>query len=201
MYKTASPSAAMLAGCPSPYGTLPMAFTRGNATAAVDTSETTPVAHDGPSPDPVIDELVDRATRGHIALMQGDVAGYLSAVSLDECFTLMSPFGGASSRGNRYTAEEWTAIGSFFRNGRDSTFELLASYRSADLAVLTAIERTHVEVGGLPAQPWTLRVTLVFRRHGSQWRLAHRHADPLGAGIDLAQSAALAARAAGKVRT
>jgi ketosteroid isomerase-like protein len=174
-----------------------MSPARSNALAAVDPAENTVSSQQDSSPNPVIDALVDRATRGHVSLMQGDVAGYLDAVALDERFTLMSPFGGASSRGNSYTAEEWAVIGSFFRNGRDSTFELLESYVGSDLAVLAAFEHTHVEVGGLPAQPWTLRVTLVFRRHGNQWRLAHRHADPLGASISLAQSAALAGAAMG----
>jgi ketosteroid isomerase-like protein len=37
-----------------------------------------------------------------------------------------------------------------------------------------------------------LRVTLVYRRDGERWRLAHRHADPLVARISLDESAALA---------
>jgi ketosteroid isomerase-like protein len=38
-----------------------------------------------------------------------------------------------------------------------------------------------------------LRVTLVFRRENNgPWLLAHRHADPLVAGISLEQAAALA---------
>lgn len=58
--------------------------------------------------------------------------------------------------------------------------------------VLAVIERQHVEVGGLPDQDWSLRVTLVYRREGSEWHLAHRHADPLVKGISLEQAAAIA---------
>jgi hypothetical protein len=47
-------------------------------------------------------------------------------------------------------------------------------------------------VGGLPAQDWSLRVTLVFRRDGSEWRQVHRHADALVHGISLEQLSALA---------
>jgi ketosteroid isomerase-like protein len=60
------------------------------------------------------------------------------------------------------------------------------------MVVLAIIERAHVEVGGLPAQNWSLRVTLVYRREGSAWRLAHRHADPLVEGISLERAAAIA---------
>jgi ketosteroid isomerase-like protein len=60
------------------------------------------------------------------------------------------------------------------------------------LVVLVAIERQHGEVGGLPDQDWSLRVTLVFRRDGSEWRLVHRHADPLVRGISPELLAAIA---------
>jgi hypothetical protein len=54
------------------------------------------------------------------------------------------------------------------------------------------VERQHGEVGDYPMQDWSLRVTLVFRRDGFQWRLAHRHADALVHPITFDQLAALA---------
>ena len=68
----------------------------------------------------------------------------------------------------------------------------MQAYGSPDMVVLAIIERAHVEVGGLPPQDWALRVTLVYRREGNGWRLAHRHANPLANGITLEQSAVLA---------
>ena len=88
------------------------------------------------------------------------------------------------------------ALGRFFRNGSFEQ-EVVETYGSPDMVVLAVIERANVEVGGLPAQDWALRVTLVYRREGDDWRLAHRHADPLAPGVTLEQAAALARGAAG----
>lgn len=82
-------------------------------------------------------------------------------------------------------------MGRFFKNG-SLRQELVQAYGSPDMVVLALIEHAHVEVGGLPAQDWSLRVTLVYRREGDVWQLAHRHADPLVADISLERSAALA---------
>ena len=57
--------------------------------------------------------------------------------------------------------------------------------------MLVMIERQSAEVGGLPKQDWSLRVTEVYRKDGTQWQLAHRHADPLVRRITLQQAAVL----------
>lgn len=136
-------------------------------------------------------ELIRRSEDANAALLRGEVDAYRSLITLAEDFTLMSPFGGKPSRGPDITEEIWKGIGRFFRNGRLRQ-EVVQAYGSADMIVLALIEHGHGEVGGLPAQDWPLRVTLVYRRHGSEWRLAHRHADPLVGQITLARAAALA---------
>src|SRR2546423_1665083 len=52
--------------------------------------------------------------------------------------------------------------------------------------------RQHGEVGGMPDQDWSLRVTLVFQYKGTEWQLVHRHADPLVHAISMEHMAALA---------
>ena len=54
------------------------------------------------------------------------------------------------------------------------------------------VERQRAEVGGLAAQDWSLRVTEVYRKDGTDWQLVHRHADPLVRRITLQQAAMLA---------
>lgn len=141
--------------------------------------------------DQVVAGLVQRSAEANAALMRGDVGRYRALIRLTGDFTLMSPFGGTPTRGSDMTGERWEAMGRFFRNG---VFEqdVVQVYGSADMVVLALIERQTVEVGGLPAQHWPLRVTLVYRREGTEWHLAHRHADPLVGGVSLDDAAALA---------
>lgn len=135
-------------------------------------------------------DLIARSEAANAALMRGDIDTYLSLITLADDFTLMAPVGGTPSRGP-YTRDDWEQIGRFFRNG-SLRQEVVQAYAVADMVVLAIIEHGHGEVGGLPAQDWPLRVTLVYRRDGGEWRLVHRHADPLARGVTLEQSAALA---------
>jgi ketosteroid isomerase-like protein len=143
------------------------------------------------STNPALSDLIQRSAQANGALMRGDIERYCDLITLSDDFTLMSPFGGTPTYGTEYTPERMEAMGRFFRNG---TFDqdLVQAYASADMVVLAIIERQHVEVGGLPAQDWALRVTLVYRRYGAEWHLVHRHADPLVSGVSLEQAAALA---------
>ncbi|WP_256752394.1 nuclear transport factor 2 family protein [Mesorhizobium sp. Mes31] len=140
--------------------------------------------------DKQIADLVRQSIEANSALMRGDIDSYRALIPRTDDFTLMSPFGGTPTRESDMTPERWQAIGRFFKNGTFAQ-EVVQAYGTADMIVLATIERVHVEVGGLPAQNWALRVTLVYRRQGSEWRLAHRHADPLAKGISVEQAAAL----------
>jgi|SRR5688572_5840967 ketosteroid isomerase-like protein len=123
------------------------------------------------------------------ALMRGDAERYFSLVPLGPDFTLMSPFGGEPSHGVP-DPERMAEIGRFFKDGSLQQ-EVVQTYSSPDMVVLAVIEHAHVAVADLPAQEWQLRVTLVYRRVGSEWQLVHRHADPLAHGVTVEQAAAL----------
>jgi len=132
-----------------------------------------------------------RTAEAASALIRGDIRTYLTLIKHAEDYTLMDPFGGEPTRGFDASSERLEAMESFFQAG-EAELELVESYTSGDLVVLVVIEREHGQVGGLPDQDWSLRVTWVFRREGSDWRVVHRHADPLVHGISFEQLAALA---------
>jgi len=140
---------------------------------------------------PHVSRLVADYTAANAALMKGDAQGYMARIGgLSPDFLLMSPFGGKPSQAAEYTPERIERMGRFFKDGSFEQ-EVVATYAAKDMIVLATIERADVAVGGLPRQPWALRVTSVFVRRGKGWILAHRHADPLAAGISLEQAAEL----------
>ena len=135
-------------------------------------------------------QLAEVYARANEALLRGDVTTWSDLAPMTEDFVLMSPFGGKPSRFADYPPERIARMGKFFRNGQFKQ-EVLQAYSADGLIVLVTIERANVEVGGLPAQDWALRVTSVFRRDGGRWYLAHRHADPLVDDLSLAEAARL----------
>jgi ketosteroid isomerase-like protein len=123
--------------------------------------------------------LVERVRGATAALMQGDIHRYLALVNHAPDYTLMSPTGGPTRHGFDSSPASIDELEKTFAGGGDGDLELVQQYASGDLAVLVGVERQHGPVAGLPAQEWPLRVTLVFRRENSDWRLVHRHADAL----------------------
>ncbi len=72
---------------------------------------------------------------------------------------------------------EWVA--SRFSNCESFEYEVLAAGVSGDLGYIAGIEHTAAAVGGAPSQAYELRVTTLFRREDGEWRVVHRHADPV----------------------
>ena len=105
-----------------------------------------------------------------------------------------SPEGGSGSAfefGFDASPKRLAELAQYFKNG-ETRLEVAQAYASDGLVVLVMIERQRAEVGGLPSQDWSLRVTEVYRKYSSEWQLAHRHADPLVHHLTLQQAATLA---------
>jgi ketosteroid isomerase-like protein len=135
--------------------------------------------------------LIARAAEKNAAFMRGDMRRWSELARIAADFTLMQPFGGPASHGFDASPERMAARARYFQHGK-TALELAQSYVSPDMIVLVVIERQRAEVGGLPEQDWSLRVTEVYRRDGAEWQLAHRHADPLVHPVTLEQAATLA---------
>jgi ketosteroid isomerase-like protein len=116
-----------------------------------------------------------RLTEAEIAIHNGDASPRIAMWSRSEPVTL---FGAAVTRTGWTEARrtfEW--LGSSFSDCTAYEIEVVAAGASGDLAYLVAYEHTTASVNGAPAEPYTLRVTTVFRREDGEWRIAHRHGD------------------------
>lgn len=142
--------------------------------------------------DAVVAGLVDRSERQAQLFNAGRMEEWVKLVRLSDDFTLMQPFGGPVSHGFDDSPQHLAELSARFQNG-DASLELVQVVATDDLVMLAYVERQDGEVFGLPKQDWSLRVTQVFRRHGTEWQLVHRHADPLVRSISLQVTAALAA--------
>ena len=122
--------------------------------------------------------LIERWSEAAQLYIDGDLRSYAAIARHAEDYTLLPPSGGGARSGfdGSDDAVEWTAR--TFHGGQVE-LDVFKTYSSGDLAVLVAVERQVGAVGDLPPQDWSLRITLVFRRDETGWRLVHRHADPL----------------------
>jgi ketosteroid isomerase-like protein len=93
--------------------------------------------------------------------------------------TLGNPFG-PFVRGFDAVNETMERAASFYRDGKAVGFDRLAEHVGADVAYLVEVERFEAKMGGrADVTPVSLRCTTILRRENGEWRLVHRHADPI----------------------
>ena len=95
--------------------------------------------------------------------------------------TLANPFGPAVS-GWDQVSKTLEYASSRFRDGAFIATERIAEYATADLACVLDLEHWKARVGERPeVEAFDLRVTTTLRREGDDWKIVHRHADPITA--------------------
>jgi len=113
------------------------------------------------------------------AYVRGDAAPLGRIVTHVSPATFFAPRGGY-----RQGADEvWSTYdhdAALFEPGGDSSFEILQMAASENVGYWVGLQRATARMhGSTEAIPMSLRVTEVFRREGDEWKLVHRHADPL----------------------
>jgi ketosteroid isomerase-like protein len=93
--------------------------------------------------------------------------------------TLANPLG-PPVRGWDQVENAMENAASQLREGEPCQFERISEYATADLAYTVWIERSRMKLGGAEElAPTALRVTTIFRREDGEWKIVHRHADPI----------------------
>ncbi len=109
------------------------------------------------------------------ALHNGDVTPRMQMWSTQDPVTVFGALKSVSGWDEVSQAFRW--IGSRFSDCTAYRFELVAAGLSSDLAYTVGYEHISVSMDGVPLEPFTLRVTHVYRRENGEWKIVHRHAD------------------------
>jgi ketosteroid isomerase-like protein len=130
----------------------------------------------------VTDQLGDVVERYHAAaraFARGEPVQMKSLFSQADDVVLANPFGPAVVGWD--AASEWLDFASSrMHDGDVSAFEEVARYQSGDLVVLHETEHWTSRVADRArVEPFILRVTTTFRREDGEWKIVHRHADPI----------------------
>lgn len=140
-----------------------------------------------------ISEVFKAAQTAGQAWLNGDWEhGYGALLSNGDDACIFGPFGGDATVGATAWSQRSAVAVRNFKNGQ-SNLKLIQHYASGDLLVLVMLEEQRADIAGHAAHPWSLRVTQVYRREGGDWKLVHRHADPLTRLRSFEQTLALAA--------
>jgi ketosteroid isomerase-like protein len=96
-----------------------------------------------------------------------------------EDVTLNNPLS-PPARGWEQVAETTDRAASPLRDGKFLSAEIIAKHVTPELAYVVEIERGEAKVGGREdITPWALRATMIFRPEDGEWKVVHRHADPI----------------------
>ena len=134
------------------------------------------------APSKVPEELRNAIENYHVAaqaFMKGDPKLQQEAYSHCEDVTIFGGFGGYEHGWKEEVEKRFEWAAARFRGGT-TTSENLSLIVSPDLACSVDLEHERVQLAGVEGTVEVdLRVTTVFRREGEQWKIVHRHADPL----------------------
>ncbi|WP_310474211.1 nuclear transport factor 2 family protein [Sandarakinorhabdus sp.] len=126
--------------------------------------------------------LEQAVTQSHEALrkiLNGDPSGYAALFADSDDITLGNPFG-PFGKGPAEVRARLANAATKYRDGSVRSVERVATYGAGDQFVLVEIENGRARLGASPDfADFSARVTSVYQRAGRQWRLVHRHADPI----------------------
>jgi ketosteroid isomerase-like protein len=128
-----------------------------------------------------LDGVLERFKQAGQEFVKGNPELVQELFSHRDDVTLANPFG-PPARGWDEVREAQERGAAVFRDGEIWAFETVAKYAAPELACILWIERTNAKVGGAEeVAPCDLRVTMTFRPEGGEWKVVHRHADPITA--------------------
>ena len=128
---------------------------------------------------PDLEDAIEQSHAALGAILNGDPNLYQALYSEADDITLGNPFG-PFARGQQQVKVTLTRAAANYRDGEVIEVERIANYVSDFLACIVEVECSRAKVGsGTEIVSIAVRVTSVFRLEQNNWRLVHRHADPI----------------------
>jgi ketosteroid isomerase-like protein len=125
------------------------------------------------------EEAIELHHRALDAFMSRDTEQFKALFTRRDDATLANPFGGIA-RGWREIPTRLDAAAANYAEGEILGIDTISTTATDDLGYTVEIERLRAKVGERGTlDSVALRTTSVLRREGNEWRLVHRHADPL----------------------
>ncbi len=126
-----------------------------------------------------VDELIEQFHLAQGEVVKGNPEPAKRLFSYREDVTLNNPLS-PPVRGWEQVAEVTDRAVSQFRDGEMVGFEIIERHVTPELAYVVEIERARAKVGGSEDfAPIALRATMIFRPEDGEWKIVHRHADPI----------------------
>lgn len=128
-----------------------------------------------------LSDAVEASHKALEAIINGDVEPFLALYSDADDISIGNPFG-PFAVGPDATRAAGTRAASNYSDGEIVGFDHVATHATDALGCVVEVERFSVRLAGA-AEPAAvaLRVTSLYRKEAGNWRLVHRHADPITA--------------------
>lgn len=125
-----------------------------------------------------LEEAIAESHRALEAILNGDGSLYLALFADRDDITLGNPFG-PFGQGRAEVAATLANAANKYQRG-SARVERVALYGDTDFVCLVEIEHDRAQlVGSDEYSEFSVRVTSIYERIAGQWKLAHRHADPI----------------------
>ncbi len=126
-----------------------------------------------------LDEFVEQYHQALDEFFRGNPRPAQELYSHRDDATLANPFG-PIAKGWTQIAETMEKAAANYREGGAIGFETTARCETPQLAYLVEVERFRARVGGGEEfATGALRVTSILRPEDGEWKIVHRHADPI----------------------
>jgi ketosteroid isomerase-like protein len=125
-----------------------------------------------------LDETLERSRAAANAMARGDANGVKAAYAHADDVTLANPFG-HTVRGWDEVEAALDFVSSRFSGAEVTEFNNIARYETESLATFLDVEHWRTRVGDNDMSEFDLPVSSIYRNEIGEWKLVHRHADPI----------------------